>query len=64
MLKPHQKYNLSYWQLAMEIALLQEDYDLAEYCCKGIIAYYPNDSTTEAWFHLYNIRSRKLNLVQ
>lgn len=41
-IKPTNQHSYEYWSMIAEIALLVEDFELAKYCYKGMVAIYPN----------------------
>ncbi|MBS9779119.1 MAG: CDP-glycerol glycerophosphotransferase family protein [Moraxellaceae bacterium] len=41
--KPSDSDDYRYWQLISEIALINDDFDLLEYCLKGMIVLFPNN---------------------
>lgn len=57
--KPTNKHDYKYWNLASEIAMLVEDFELAKDCYKGMIAIYPNNDNVDNWNKLNNLRHYK-----
>ncbi len=55
-IKPTNKHSYEYWSLIAEIAELVEDFELAKYCYKGMIAIYPNNNSLDNWTKLNNLR--------
>lgn len=55
-IKPTSDHDYKYWHLVSEIALLQEDFELAKYCLKGMIAIFPDKDNQDHWSKLESIR--------
>lgn len=55
-MKPTNNHFYEYWSLIAEIAELVEDFELAKYCYKGMIAIYPNNNSMDSWNKLHNLR--------
>lgn len=55
-IKPNNDHFYEYWSLIGEIALLVEDFELAKYCYKGMIAIYPNYDSSKNWIRLNSIK--------
>lgn len=54
--KPTIDHEYKYWRLVIEIALLQEDFELGRYCLKGVIAIFPDKDNQDHWSKLESIR--------
>ncbi|WP_372886758.1 CDP-glycerol glycerophosphotransferase family protein [Psychrobacter sp.] len=54
--KPTNKHSYEYWSLIAEIAELVEDFELAKYCYKGMIAIFPDKDYQDHWSKLESIR--------